>query len=155
MTRPARAQAAARPDPDSADLKCPSAQPDFEDAQVLGVFETAGDTPRLSYTAGTLPATQDVVASTGPVPPTLVMRFAGKCETARCVHFREGACSLVDRIVEGLDPVTDNLPACAIRRTCRWYTQEGARACHRCPQVVTRMENPDPQMAAIAEGPAV
>jgi hypothetical protein len=28
------------------------------------------------------------------------------------------------------------LPACAIRRTCRWYHQRGAEACAACPLVV-------------------
>ena len=141
----------ARPGDD--DLKCPSAQPDFQDAQVLGVIQQDDAGPRLAYAAGHVPATADVVEATGPVPPTLVMRFAGKCETARCQHFRKGACSLVGRIVEGLAPVTDALPACAIRRTCRWFAQEGAEACHRCPQVVTRLENPDARLQAIADGP--
>ncbi|MEL7164178.1 MAG: hypothetical protein AAGL96_01805 [Pseudomonadota bacterium] len=138
---------------DNADLKCPSAQPEFEDAQVLGVIKRGADGPRLAYTAGRVPATDDVVSATGPVPPTLVMRFAGKCETKRCVHFKGGACALVGRIVDGLDPVTHALPACAIRRTCRWYAQEGDAACHRCPQVVTRLEAPDDHTRAIAEGP--
>lgn len=134
-------------------LKCPSAQPEFEDAQVLGVIQHSEAGPRLAYAAGHMPASDEVVATTGPVPPTLVMRFAGKCETGRCAHFRDGACSLVGRIINGLDPVTDALPACAIRRTCRWYAQEGADACHRCPQVVTRLEDPDAHLRAVAEGP--
>jgi hypothetical protein len=28
------------------------------------------------------------------------------------------------------------LPACAIRRTCRWYAQRGAAACTVCPLIV-------------------
>jgi len=135
-------------------LKCPSAQPEFEDAQVLGVIRQEDDAPRLAYVAGHVPATDEVVGSTGSVPPTLVMRFAGKCETKRCAHFQEGACRLVGRIVEGMKPVTDALPPCAIRKDCRWYAQEGAQACHRCPQVVTQLEAPDDHLRAIADGPS-
>ena len=132
-------------------LSCPSAQPEFEDAQVLGVHRQGPDGPRLAYVAGTMPAAE-VAGATGAVPSTLVMRFAGRCMTSGCQHFDGLECRLAGRIVEGLSPVTDALPACAIRRTCRWHAQEGAAACHRCPQVVTHLEAPAPEMRAVADG---
>ena len=45
--------------------------------------------------------------------------------------------TLAQRIVETLDPVVDALPSCLVRASCRWYAEQGAQACFRCPQVVT------------------
>ena len=136
---------------EGAALSCPSAQPEFEDAQVLGVHAHGPDGARLAYVAGRLPAAE-VEGASGAVPPTLVMRFAGRCMESGCQHFDGAECRLAGRIVEGLDPVTDALPPCAIRRTCRWHAQEGAAACHRCPQIVTHLEAPDARVRAVADG---
>ena len=35
------------------------------------------------------------------------------------------------------------VPRCAIRRTCRWFAQEGAAACHACPFVITDARGAD------------
>ncbi len=117
--------------------RCPSAQPDMPDARLLGVITGPPDAPRLAYLNAALPADAATLAATGPLPPTRVLRFSARCESARCVHYDGHDCQLARRIVAGLDPVVAALPACTIRRSCRWYGQEGAAACHRCPQVVT------------------
>ena len=127
-------------------LACPSAQPDMEGAQVLGVVEEGG----LAYVAGRLPVTEALLDAMGPVPPTLLMRFAAPCATEACAHFEGGACQLARRIARDMAPVVERLPACAIRPNCRWHAQEGAEACRRCPQVVTRIDAPDPALIAIA-----
>src|SRR6516225_10276000 len=41
------------------------------------------------------------------------------------------------KIVHLRSEVTSELPPCAVRPQCRWWTQEGQGACLRCPQVVT------------------
>ena len=127
-------------------LACPSAQPDMAGAQVLGVVEEAG----LAYVAGHLPVTEALLEAAGPVPPTMLFRFAAPCATSACAHFEGGACQLARRVARGLAPVVERLPACAIRPDCRWHAQEGAAACHRCPQVVTRISEPDPALLAVA-----
>lgn len=144
MTETARASFGAGPY-----LTCPSAQPDMEDAQVLGVMEPTAEGRRLSYVNGHVPVTDALLDSTGPVPPTLVYRFAARCMEARCRHFEGGQCGLALRMVDGLEETVAHLPPCAIRRTCRWHAEAGPAACLRCSQVVTRLENPTPEVAAI------
>lgn len=120
----------------------------MEDAQILGVIERGPGGPALSYVNGHVPASDDLRAATGMVPPTLVYRFAAPCATSRCTHYDGQKCQLATRIVQQLRPVVDKLPPCAIRRSCRWYEQEGAPACERCPQVVTQvMDHADPLYA--------
>ncbi|MFV0301789.1 MAG: hypothetical protein ACK5IP_13105 [Paracoccus sp. (in: a-proteobacteria)] len=127
------------------DLSCPSARPDMPGAQVLGVVQRGTEGQALAYIGGKAPVTDDLLAAAGDVPPTLVYRFAAPCVAGKCQHFDGLRCQLAQRIVDGLQPVVDRLPACAIRRTCRWFAQEGGEACSRCPQVVTRvMDAADP-----------
>ena len=129
---------------------CPSAQPDMEGARVIGVVERGSGGPQVAYVSGTVPVTPEVLRTSGPVPPTHVMRFAARCEESACQHFDGTNCQLATRVARALEPVVRHLPACAIRRTCRWHAQEGRAACLRCPQVVTRMEDADPHMREIA-----
>ena len=136
-------------------LTCPSAQPEMQDAQVLGVVERDAAGVQLAYVNGHVPVSDTILQAVGDVPPTLVYRFAAPCAEKACTHFAEGKCQLAARVAEGLAPRVDRLPPCAIRKTCRWYAQEGRPACARCPQVVTRLENPDPHLLAVAGGEAV
>jgi hypothetical protein len=132
-------------------LSCPSARPDMAGARVLGVVQRTGEGPRVAYAAGQVPVTEEVLAATGPVPPMQVYRFAAPCQARKCQHFDGATCQLATRIVLGLEAATAHLPACAIRRDCRWYHQEGAAACHRCPQVVTEITAADDPVRAVAE----
>ena len=114
-------------------------------AQVLGVVQRGAEGPVVAYVNDRVPVTDEILNATGVVPPTLVYRFAAPCVASKCTHFDGQKCQLAVRIAEGLAPKVDKLPPCAIRKTCRWYEQEGARACARCPQVVTQvMEESDP-----------
>lgn len=72
-----------------------------------------------------------------PVSPTQVFRFAAPCAGNACQHFDGANCKLATRIVEHLPEAVDDLPECTIRSACRWWMQEGAAACRRCPLVVT------------------
>jgi hypothetical protein len=133
------------------DLTCPSSQPDMAGAQVLGVVERGPDGPALSYVNAHVPVTDDLLATTGEVPPTLVFRFAAPCVASKCTHFDGTKCQLAVRIAAGLTPTVDKLPPCAIRKTCRWYLQEGAGACARCPRVVTQVTDEADPLYAIAQ----
>lgn len=139
----------AEPDGRPQGLTCPSAQPEMEDAQVLGVLEPGPEGRQLAYVNGHVPVTEELLESTGPVPPTLVYRFAARCMEGRCVHFDGERCGLGQRMAEGLTETVDRLPPCAIRKTCRWHAEVGPRACMRCSQVVTQIENPDPEVLEI------
>jgi hypothetical protein len=131
---------------------CPSAQPEMDDAVVLGVV-TPGETgPSVAYLRDHQLATPEVLAMAAPVGPTEVFRFAARCEGSACRHFDGANCRLVTRIVALLPEVTEALPPCRIRPECRWYKQEGRAACLRCPQVVTQSFDATPLMQQAAEG---
>jgi hypothetical protein len=131
-------------------LTCPSGQADQADAEVLGVVTATPEGPRVACVAGRVPVTANLLASTGELPPNRVIRFASRCIESQCMHFDGTDCRLAQRIVKGLDPVVDGLPPCAIRRTCRWFAQEGAAACLRCPQVVTVTTKHEPALVEVA-----
>jgi hypothetical protein len=133
-------------------LYCPSAQPDMEGSRVLGVIGGTPDAAEVAYLNEFLPVSEEILAMAGPVKPTQVLRFAAPCQEKKCCHFDGKDCGLVTRIVQILPAVTDGLPACLIRATCRWYQQEGKSACFRCPQVVTYVAEPTDQMRMAAEG---
>jgi hypothetical protein len=131
-------------------LLCPSAQPEMSGAIVLGVVGGDSEAPRLGYLNEKLPVTDDLLARSGAIKPTRVFRFAAQCEERACRHFDGTVCRLASRIVEFLPEVTDALPPCLIRKTCRWFAQEGKAACLRCPQVVTEDSQPSELMRRAA-----
>jgi hypothetical protein len=116
---------------------CPSAQPGMDNCRVLGVVQQDGPVPRLVYLNELLPATDDVLAMSAPLKPTEVYRLAATCAEHKCPHFDGADCRLATRIVQILPAVVEALPPCTIRKDCRWYSQEGAAACRRCPEVTT------------------
>jgi hypothetical protein len=87
---------------------------------------------------------------TAPVPPTQVFRFTAPCQEGACSHFDGHDCRLATRLVQLMPAVDAGLPACRIRPTCRWFTQEGKAACMRCPQIVTFSVNPTDQLSLAA-----
>jgi hypothetical protein len=133
-------------------LLCPSAQPEMKACRVLGVVGGRAGRPELAYLNQHLPVTEEVLRLAGPVKPTEVFRFAAHCEEKACRHFDGARCQLATRIVQILPAVTEGLPACLIRPTCRWYQQEGKAACLRCPQVVTQTYEAGDDYRRAAEG---
>ena len=123
-------------------LLCPSAQPDMKDARILGVVSGTAEAPGLVYLNGHLPVTDELLASAAPAKPGQIFRIAARCDENGCTHFDGTRCRLATRIVQILPAVTEGLPACVIRPTCRWYQQEGRDACLRCPQVITETYEP-------------
>jgi hypothetical protein len=116
---------------------CPSAQPDWEGAMVLGVVLGTAEAPRLAHLEVLQPVTDEMMALAGPVSPTEVFRIAAPCLGSGCTHFDGTDCRLVRRLVTLLPVVAEMPPPCALRPSCRWWRQEGKAACLRCPQVVT------------------
>ena len=123
-------------------LLCPSAQPGMAGLRLLGVIEGSGPGARVAYLNESVAVTDDLLASSHPLPPARIFRLAASCEESRCTHFDGHRCNLVTRIVNVLPAVVNELPVCLIRSTCRWHQQEGASACVRCPQVVTELHDP-------------
>jgi hypothetical protein len=133
---------------------CPSAQPEWQDAVAFGVVGGTVSEPRVRYIDEAQPVTDELLALAAPVSAPEVFRFAAPCLNAGCVHFQSDTCTLVSRVVKLLPQVVDKLPRCVIRPACRWWQQEGAAACRRCPQVVTDNYNPSYEMRSAAQEPA-
>jgi hypothetical protein len=122
-------------------LDCPSAPATADGARIFGVMTGTPDAHRVGYLTEALPVSEKLLSLAGPAKPTQLFRVAAPCANGGCKHFKENACSLAKRIVEGVPAVVNALPACQIRSTCRWFRQEGRDACFRCPQVMT--DNPN------------
>jgi hypothetical protein len=130
-------------------LLCPSSQPEVAGARVLGVVEQTPTGPEVTYLEKPVAATADVLAMSAPFHPTEVFRLAAACQTHHCPHFDGANCGLATRIVEMMPAVVDQLPACKIRQECRWFRQEGAAACRRCPQISTVNYNASETMQTV------
>lgn len=63
-------------------------------------------------------------------------RFANRCAEGSCHNWGENRCQLIHQILTSRpgDP-PDQLPACGIRSSCRWFAQAGREACRVCPAV--------------------
>jgi hypothetical protein len=134
-------------------LYCPSAQPDMQDARVLGVVTGSADAPRIAYLKADADVGGAMMEKLGSLDPTHVFRFSAKCEEHRCGQFKDGRCGLGKRIAAGLDPVVSTLPPCLIRSTCRWHAEEGDSICYRCPQVVTLVAEGSARLNKVAAPP--
>jgi hypothetical protein len=117
-------------------IDCPSAQPAAKGGRIYGVMTGPAENRRLGYLTETMEPTPELMALAGEAKATELFRIASPCMNRGCVHF-DGSCKLAQRIVSSLPAVVNALPECQIRETCRWFDQEGADACLRCPQVVT------------------
>ncbi len=117
-------------------LLCPSsiAKPG---AALFGVQTAAG---QIEYLEQPIVVDQTFVdkARQGRAPEER-FRFASNCAKSGCGHWDSGqsGCSLVGKVVDAMNrKAAETLGACAIRTNCRWYHQEGARACANCDEVV-------------------
>ncbi len=123
-------------------IDCPSARPDDDGARIYGVVIGDPARQRVAYLTEARPLTPELLALAGESKPTELFRIAAPCAHGACQHFTGGSCSLAQRVVALAPAVVAGLPACQIRRTCRWFFQEGKAACVRCPQIVTERRDP-------------
>ncbi|MGW1365410.1 hypothetical protein ACWCQP_49950 [Streptomyces chartreusis] len=136
------------PDQQQEELLCPSTSVRSESV-LIGVVSGSAEAPRVLPTDRVVPVTQEVIDLAQPVSPTEVFRFAAACQTVRCVHFKNAACQIAARSTVLLDEVVEDLPKCPIRAQCRWFHQEGAAMCRRCPQIVTKQYAPSAELLQI------
>jgi hypothetical protein len=134
---------------------CPSAQPGMDNCHVLGVVQRDGPKPMVVYLSRPVPATEAVLAMTSPLKPTEVYRLSATCAEHKCPHFDGADCRLATRIVQRLPPAVETLPPCFIRKTCRWFSQEGGAACLRCPEITTVTYDLSPETQAISGLPVI
>lgn len=72
--------------------------------------------------------------------PERRLRFTDKCVKSGCGQWTGHSCGVMDELADLNGHIKDDdepLPPCFIRRTCRWFSQEGGRACKICLFVVT------------------
>jgi hypothetical protein len=117
-------------------LLCPSADAQMAGSVIFGIVVGTPEQPQLVHLDRVKPIPPELLTLDSPVKPAEIFRIAADCSENACKHFDGAKCRLTARIVDGLPTVTDRLPACAIRSTCRWWYQEGKEACFRCQQVV-------------------
>jgi len=137
-------------EPSSRKILCPSAQPEMTGSVAFGVVGGTAEQPRVSWIEKPVPVTADILALTGEVPPTQVLRIAAPCQENACCHFDGTDCNLATKLVQLMPAVTQSLPPCRIRPDCRWFIQEGRAACAVCPQIVTYSVNPSEELATAA-----
>lgn len=131
---------------------CPSAPGAPGQSVLIGVVTNDGGRGRVVPTSSPLPVTIDLLSLAEPVSPSEVFRFAAPCRSSSCVHFKQEQCELAARGVSRLEEVASDLPKCSIRPRCRWFQQEGAAICRRCPQVITDVYSPSGDMLYVVFG---
>jgi hypothetical protein len=114
-------------------LLCPSAQPD-EDAVVIAIVGKRNASEPVTMLPRPIPLDAVVHLVPESMPATDMLRLAAPCAERRCGHFDNGRCMLASRVAR-LPELTDGFSPCSFRSICRWWRQEGAAVCRRCPQI--------------------
>jgi hypothetical protein len=134
------------------DLVCPAAPPHWTRAAAFAVVVGTPERPALAYLEQPVPATPELLAKASPATPREIFRFSSSCHKDSCPHWTEegsGRCTLAATVLKEFDPVAEKLPRCSIRKSCRWWYQEGKAACIRCVQIPTDLgELPDDEVAS-------
>ncbi len=73
--------------------------------------------------------------------PERKFRFSNTCIEKGCNQWQNGGCSVIVKVMHQNDDfvVDANLPDCSIRESCRWFYQDGSKACGFCPHIITNM----------------
>ena len=117
-------------------LLCPSSSCE-SGAQLIGIVLLNG---QVAFS--TTPSIVDdafVQAAEAVGTPEQYFRFASPCAQGACGQWAENRCGVIENVLtERSHPsVGTELPDCLIRPNCRWFQQQGARACDVCPSVIT------------------
>jgi hypothetical protein len=113
-------------------------------SEILGVRQDDGTVAILPQT---LPVDAGFIERVGEddISAEQKFRFTNKCIEGGCSQWTGKSCGVIERVLEYMEqlPVKDNLPACAIRKNCRWFRQSGAEACKVCVFVITEVTEHD------------
>lgn len=139
MTRPAKDHAETPQIGDDPGYRCPSAAAESSEARVFGVVLGASGAPRVEYFPQQVPFTRAMESQLGGLHPGEVFRFTSPCVKERCIQYSGHHCRLGERVARGARVVEPNLAPCAIRDECRWFAEQGGRACYGCSRVVTEL----------------
>lgn len=68
-------------------------------------------------------------------------RFSNKCVQSGCKQWTGKECGVIKMVLqlESIPVAESNLPDCSVRPTCRWFFQEGEKACTGCQYVITNI----------------
>ena len=117
---------------------CPSSTCE-EGAILLGVVNGDGS---VGYISTPITIDENFIAEASKQGnPETNFRFSNNCVESGCQQWQTGKCGVIKSVMEGnqdleLEP---QLPDCSIRQSCRWYYQEGPKACSFCPFIITNM----------------
>jgi hypothetical protein len=120
------------------DKTCPSSNIQL-DANLLGAVNEDGS---VGYFSNPVKVDEELIASLQNInEPETKFRFSNTCIEKGCNQWKNGSCSVIKNVMLGNADVIleERLPDCSIRHSCRWYTQEGAKACSFCPFIITNM----------------
>ena len=109
-------------------------------AKLFGIVGKAGT---VSYLETPITVTETFVKEVSDgVPPEQRFRFSGKCIEGGCSQWDAGSsrCTLAKKVIETIGQAHTELSNCAIRGKCRWYAQDGEKACFSCNEVLRNME---------------
>ncbi|WP_328299166.1 hypothetical protein OG389_16055 [Streptomyces sp. NBC_00435] len=120
-------------------LWCPSGSAYAAESLVLAVRDGLDGPP--AYLPVPRPAAEALAGLPPTAEPRRLLRLASHC-VPYCLNRAGDTCTLATRLTAAPAPAAP-LPACHLRRSCKWWTQSGARACHACPGVATRHSGPD------------
>lgn len=119
-------------------LNCPSSRPEIPGAEVFAVVSGTVKEPQVHYVDNPIPVNDSLQQTNLPVSLTEVLRISAPCMENRCQYFDGAKCRLAKVISEeGISRKKLSVPFCAIRDTCRWYTERGHDACRMCRYIVT------------------
>jgi hypothetical protein len=109
----------------------------MDGAVAFGVVGGSATRPEVSYLDTPIQVSGELLALTHPVEPTEVFRFAAPCAEGGCRHFDGAECRLGHKLARDVPEATRLLRPCRLRPNCRWWHEQGAAACRRCPAIVT------------------
>ncbi len=104
---------------------------------MVGVVLTNG---RIAYAADRLELSNEFVEVAKQADsPERMFRFASPCRNKGCLQWAGDQCGVINRLLEVNSHIEaeGTLPQCSIRLQCRWFNQEGERACALCPYIIT------------------
>jgi hypothetical protein len=134
-------------------LVCPSGRC-AAGSKLIGIVGPDG---RLGYVTPPLEVDANFIeVSKRGTAPESRFRFSEPCLEQNCQHWADDECGLIGRMCAGADNqpglIQDDaeLPRCAIRSECRWFSQRGREACAVCPLVVRIPRQPRADAERIA-----
>ncbi len=113
-------------------LLCPSAEPQMADAVIFGLVTDEAGPAKIGYLDRRVPITGEALTLAEPVGAAHIFRMAATCAKSGCRNYGDGKCQAAVRMTAVLEEVVSPVPACAIRRFCAWWHEQGRAACLRC-----------------------